>query len=115
MTALTTGARRVGRVYRVQGHTRKSSLVGKEETELCKSPGGMTRTLGTSNRALGSLPNVPEFLNRYSLMVSLSLLNNAFGDDMIRVLIEEFGKEKEAWLKAGWNNEYLLKVLGLQK
>src|SRR5258708_1422856 len=72
----------------MQGNTGKSSLVAKEETQLCKSPGGMTRTLGTSNRALGSLPNVPEFLNRYSLMVSLGLLNNAFGDDMIAVFAE---------------------------
>src|SRR5258708_16935593 len=48
----------------------------------------MTRTLGTSNRALGSLPNVPEFLNRYSLMVGFGILNNEVGDDMIAVFAE---------------------------
>ena len=52
-------SRRVARVYRMQWHASKSSLVGKELTQLPKCPGGMARTLRTSNRAIGAFPNVP--------------------------------------------------------
>ena len=36
VSTLATGARRVARVYRVQGDTSKSSLVGEKETQLSK-------------------------------------------------------------------------------
>ncbi len=52
-------SRRVALVQRVQWHAGKSSLVGKELTQLPKCPGGMARTLRTSNRAIGAFPNVP--------------------------------------------------------
>ena len=52
-------ARRVARVNRVQWDTSKSGLVGKKLTELSKGPTAMPCTLRVSNRAFGSLPNVP--------------------------------------------------------
>ncbi len=85
---LATRSRCVSWVNRMQGDTGKFSLIGKEETELSKRPGGMTRTLGFSNRALGPLPNVPQILNRYSLFLLFGLLHNPFGDDMIGVFLE---------------------------
>jgi hypothetical protein len=72
----------------VQWDTSKSRLVGKELTELSKGPGSMAIALRTSNRAIGSLPNVPKFFNRYSLSSGFGLLHNAFGDDMIGVFAE---------------------------
>src|SRR2546428_821896 len=52
-------SRRVARVNRVQWDTSKSSLVGKELTQLSKSPRAMPCPLRVSNHALGSFPNVP--------------------------------------------------------
>src|SRR6185312_5664354 len=48
---LATGTSGVTRVYRVQWHTSKSSLVGKEVTQLSKAPGAMPCPLRVSNRA----------------------------------------------------------------
>src|SRR6059058_3926047 len=39
-----TRARRIARIDRMQWHASKSSLVGKEQTQLPKGPGGMART-----------------------------------------------------------------------
>ena len=52
-------ARRVARVNRVQWHTGKSRLVGKNCPELPKGPTALPCTLRVSNRAFGALPNVP--------------------------------------------------------
>src|SRR5437660_12625362 len=46
-----TRARRIARIDRMQWHASKSSLVGKEQTQLPNGPGGMTRTLILPNRA----------------------------------------------------------------
>ena len=59
VSTLATRARRITRVDRVQWDTSKSGLVGKEETELSKRPGGMARTLRVSNRAFRALTDVP--------------------------------------------------------
>ena len=78
----------IARVYRVQWHASKSSLVGKERTELSKSPGTVAIALRTSNRAIGAFPNVPEFFNRYALPVGFGLLNNPFGDHLVSIVLE---------------------------
>ena len=52
------GARGVSGVNYIEQDTGKSRLVGKERTQLSKSPGAMPRTLRPSNRA--SFPNVPK-------------------------------------------------------
>ena len=72
----------------MQWYASKSRLVGKELTELSKGPGSMAIALRTSNRAIGSFPNVPKFFNRYSLSSGFGFLNNPFGDDMIGVFAE---------------------------
>lgn len=81
-------SRRIARVDRVQRDSCKSGLIGEERTELSKGPGSMAIALRTSNRAIGACPNVPEFFNRYPLMVLFGFVHNPFGDDMIRILVE---------------------------
>ena len=61
-----TRTRRVAGINGMQWYASKSRLVGKELTELSKGPGSMAIALRTSNRAIGSFPNVPKFFNRYS-------------------------------------------------
>jgi len=62
MAAHATRSRRVTGVNSVQWHASKSSLIGEEEPELKESPRSMLRTLGPSNRAIGTFPNVPQVL-----------------------------------------------------
>jgi len=88
VSAHATRARRIARVYKVQGNTREGGLIGEEGTELPKRPIALAIALRTSNRALGSLPNVPEFFNRYRLVLLFGFLHNPFGDDMIGVFLE---------------------------
>ena len=83
-----TRTRRVAGINGMQWYASKSRLVGKELTELSKGPGSMAIALRTSNRAIGSFPNVPKFFNRYSLSSGFGFLNNPFGDDMIGVFAE---------------------------
>jgi hypothetical protein len=88
VSTFATRSRRIARVYRVQWYAGKSGLVGKERTELTERPGGMAIALRTSNRAIGTFPNVPEFFNRYCLPVGLGLTHNAFRYDMIGVALK---------------------------
>src|SRR6266702_3561773 len=75
-------------VYRMQGDTCKRRFVLKKGTQLPKGPGSMAIALRTSNRAIGSRPNVPEFFNRYSKALSFGLLHKAFADHMIGMTLE---------------------------
>src|SRR5205085_998837 len=86
--ALATSTTCVTRVNGMQWNASKGCFVREEETQLCKRPGAMTTTLGTSNRALRSLTDVSKFLYRYSLLILFGLLNKTFGDDMIGVFSE---------------------------
>src|SRR6266700_1869981 len=52
VSTCATRARRMARIDRMQWHASKSSLVGKEQTQLSKGPGGMARTLRLPNRAI---------------------------------------------------------------
>ena len=59
VAAYMARARRVARVNRVQWDTGKSGLVGKKFPELPKGPTALPCTLRVSNRAFGTVPNVP--------------------------------------------------------
>ena len=59
VSALATRSTGVGWVNEVQWHTSQSGFIREEETELPEGPGAMLCTLRVSNRAFGSLPNVP--------------------------------------------------------
>jgi hypothetical protein len=48
----------------------------------------MLRTLRPSNRAFGSVPNVPKVFDSDSLPIGFGLLNNAFTNDMVGVFLE---------------------------
>jgi hypothetical protein len=48
----------------------------------------MLRTLRPSNRAFGSLPNVPKVFDSDSLPIGFGLVNNAFTYDMVGVFLE---------------------------
>src|SRR6266849_601779 len=48
----------------------------------------MAIALRASNRAIGTFPNVPKLFNRHGLPMSLGLLNNLFGDDVVGVTFE---------------------------
>ena len=88
VSTFATRSRRLARVYQVQWDAGKSGLVGKERPELSKRPGSMAIALRTSNRAIGTFPNVPEFFNRYGLPVGLGLTHKAFRYDMIGVALK---------------------------
>jgi hypothetical protein len=89
-TVPTSRARlgRVAWVDRMQWDASKSGFVREEETELEERPVGMARTLRPFYRAISARPNVSKVFNRYSLPVGFGLLNNPFGDDMIRIALE---------------------------
>ncbi len=88
VSALATSTRRVARVNGVPWDTCESSFIREEEAQLCKRPGAMATTLGTSNRAIRPLTDVSKFLNRYSLLILFGLVHNVFGDHMIGIFSE---------------------------
>ncbi len=83
--ARTTG---ITWVYRMQWDTCKGRFVLQKGTQLPEGPGSMAIALRTSNRAIGSRPNVPKFFNRYSKALSFGLLHNAFAHHMIGMTLE---------------------------